>query len=97
MSVKRPPDCMLRAPVYRPFDSDDSLLVFGNPDTYFERTDAAPGTKEKIEVLAFRAENGLPLFHPQDRQTLEGLVGALQPKINEMDHRKMADYFKGAI
>lgn len=97
MTHKRPPDCMLRAPVYRPFDSDDSLLVFGNPDTYFERTDAAPGTKEKIEVLAFRAENGLPLFHPQDRQTLEGLVGALQPKISEMDHRKMADYFKGGL
>ena len=30
-------------------------------------TGAMPGSQEKIEVLADRARNGLPLWHDQDR------------------------------
>jgi len=33
----------------------------------FECTEAMPGTKAKLEVLAQRVENGLPLWHPDDR------------------------------
>ena len=33
----------------------------------FESTDAMPGTRAKLEVLAQRAESGLPLWHPNDR------------------------------
>lgn len=34
-------------------------------------TDAMPGTREKIEVLAERVRNGLPLWHPADRHDLD--------------------------
>ncbi len=34
----------------------------------FEPTDAPPGSPEKISVLAQRLQQGLPLWHPRDRQ-----------------------------
>lgn len=33
-----------------------------------EATDALPGTEEKIAMLAERVEQGLPLYHPDDRR-----------------------------
>lgn len=33
----------------------------------YSSTEAMPGTKEKITVLAARAEKGLPLWHDYDR------------------------------
>jgi hypothetical protein len=33
----------------------------------FDSTDAMPGTKAKLDVLAQRVQNGLPLWHPGDR------------------------------
>lgn len=36
-------------------------------DPRFQPTDAPMGSKEKIEVLARRAQLGLPLWHPKDR------------------------------
>jgi hypothetical protein len=33
----------------------------------FASTEAMPGTRAKLEVLAQRAESGLPLWHPDDR------------------------------
>jgi hypothetical protein len=35
----------------------------------FDSTEALPGTVEKLVVLANRAEQGLPLWHPSDRLT----------------------------
>jgi hypothetical protein len=35
----------------------------------FDSTEALPGTNEKLVVLANRAEQGLPLWHPSDRLT----------------------------
>ncbi len=35
---------------------------------HFEPTDAPPGSPEKISVLAQRLQQGLPLWHPLDRQ-----------------------------
>jgi hypothetical protein len=33
----------------------------------FPATKAMPGTSEKLSVLAERVEQGLPLWHPEDR------------------------------
>lgn len=41
----------------------------------FECTDAMPGTKEKLAVLAERVEGGLPLWHPEDRDDIEKPAG----------------------
>ncbi len=38
---------------------------------HFDRADAMPGTKDKLSVLAERVKNGLPLWHPQDRDELD--------------------------
>lgn len=35
--------------------------------TGFCRTNAMPGSPEKLNVLAKRLENGEPLWHPEDR------------------------------
>ena len=41
-----------------------------DPD-HFDGTDAMPGTKEKLSILAERVEEGLPLWHPDDRDDIE--------------------------
>ena len=53
----------------------------------FDSTEAMPGTKAKLEVLAQRAESGLPLWHPDDRDevpderdTLEAPAHAVKPR-----------------
>ena len=37
----------------------------------FEAANAMPGTREKLRVLADRAEQGLPLWHINDRDDVE--------------------------
>lgn len=37
----------------------------------YDRTDAMPGTKAKLSVLADRIRCGLPLWHPEDRDELD--------------------------
>lgn len=37
----------------------------------YDRTDAMPGTKAKLSVLADRVRCGLPLWHPEDRDELD--------------------------
>lgn len=37
----------------------------------FDAADAMPGTKEKLLVLAERAQSGLPLWHEADRNDVE--------------------------
>jgi len=37
----------------------------------YAATDAMPGTKEKLAVLARRIHDGLPLWHPSDREELD--------------------------
>jgi hypothetical protein len=36
-----------------------------------QATAALPGTSEKLDVLADRLEQGLPLWHPSDRRTYD--------------------------
>jgi hypothetical protein len=46
------------------------------PDAYeskaYEATNALPGSDEKLEVMARRVRQGLPLWHPKDRRTYDG-------------------------
>lgn len=41
------------------------------PSGDYDRTDAMPGTKAKLSVLADRVRSGLPLWHPEDRDELD--------------------------
>ncbi len=36
-------------------------------------TDALPGSRDKLAILAQRLRQGLPLWHPDDRRDCEGL------------------------
>lgn len=38
---------------------------------HFSATGAMPGTKDKLNVLAERIRDGLPLWHPLDRDDVE--------------------------
>ena len=37
----------------------------------FDRTVALPGSHEKLDILARRLAQGLPLWHPEDRVTYD--------------------------
>lgn len=39
------------------------------PREGYDSTFALPGTDEKLEILADRVRDGLPLWHPEDRVT----------------------------
>lgn len=41
------------------------------PEDDFESTTAMPGTHEKVNEMAKRARNGLPLWHSADRRTFD--------------------------
>ena len=43
-------------------------------DSGFLATDALPGSPEKLEILARRIRDGLPLWHPDDRHTYDRSV-----------------------
>lgn len=50
------------------------LWDFEPPDVNsaeYDGTDAMPGTKEKVEILAERLRGGLPLWHPDDRHDVD--------------------------
>ncbi len=38
---------------------------------HYNSTGALPGTGAKLDILAQRAQRGLPLWHPEDRQTYD--------------------------
>ena len=38
----------------------------------FGSTEAMPGSNEKLDILASRVNQGLPLWHPSDRLTYDG-------------------------
>lgn len=41
------------------------------PQEQYDPTPALPGSDEKITVLAYRAQRGLPLWHNSDRRTFD--------------------------
>ena len=44
----------------------------------YSATGALPGSNEKIDMLAARAQDGLPLWHPEDRQSYDDSEEALR-------------------
>ena len=46
----------------------------------FVPTDAPAGSTAKLEALAKRIEQGLPLWHPEDRSDYSGLTGVVRPR-----------------
>lgn len=46
------------------YSNDEGFIPVVNDEFTF--TDAAPGSFEKVCVLAYRVRRGLPLFHPLD-------------------------------
>jgi hypothetical protein len=53
------------------------------PRHEFDGTDAMPGTREKLAVLADRVQSGLPLWHPSDRDDVEAPPVAKAKRINK--------------
>ena len=49
------------------WDYEPPEVEFGE----FDASDAMPGTKEKLKTLAQRVQNGLPLWHEDDRDDVE--------------------------
>lgn len=43
-------------------------------------TDAPAGSREKLDVLARRVQQGEPLWHEGDRSDYSGLTGAVKPR-----------------
>ncbi len=41
-------------------------------DSDFDSTDALPGSRDKLRILAERLRRGLPLWHPADRRDCDG-------------------------
>jgi hypothetical protein len=48
--------------------------------TEFEASDAMPGSKDKLEILAQRVQNGLPLWHVDDRNDVEAPPPLRKPR-----------------
>ena len=46
-------------------------------DDDYHSTSALPGSEEKIGILASRAQDGLPLWHPKDRKSYDDSEDAL--------------------
>lgn len=65
----------------------DAILKYGHDEDFapdagdeFEPTNAPAGSPQKIETLRSRVENGLPLWHNEDRVDYSGLTGAVRPR-----------------
>ena len=65
----------------------DAILKYGHDEDFFpeekdefEATNAPAGSQQKIETLRNRVENGLPLWHNEDRVDYSGLTGAVRPR-----------------
>ena len=46
----------------------------------FAGTEAPAGSRAKIDALAERVLQGLPLWHDDDRSDYSGLTGAIRPR-----------------
>jgi hypothetical protein len=65
----------------------ETILKYGHDEDFapveseeFSATDAPAGSRNKLEVLARRIEQGLPLWHPEDRPDYSGLTGVVRPR-----------------
>ena len=53
----------------------------------FDCTEAMPGTKAKLKVLAQRVESGLPLWHPGDRDEVPDEHGRSEEPVRAVKPR----------
>jgi hypothetical protein len=65
----------------------ETILKYGHDEDFapvagrgFTATDAPAGSREKIDVLARRIQEGQPLWHPEDRRDYTGLTGVVRPR-----------------
>ena len=65
----------------------EAILKYGHDEDFnptvtddFASTDAPAGSREKIDILAGRIAQGLPLWHEEDRIDYTGLTGAVRPR-----------------
>ena len=65
----------------------EAILKYGHDEEFdpivseeFEATSAPAGSETKIEALRRRVEEGLPLWHEEDRADYSGLTGAVRPR-----------------
>jgi hypothetical protein len=65
----------------------DAILEFGHDEDFSPRaghdfvpTEAPAGSAEKLEIMARRIREGMPLWHPDDRADYSGLTGAVRPR-----------------
>ena len=64
-----------------------AITKFGHDEDFapmetgeFEATEAPAGSLEKLEVMAARVQQGLPLWHHDDRPDYSGLTGVVRPR-----------------
>jgi len=65
----------------------EAILKYGHDEDFapaesdsFTPTDAPAGSDEKIAELRRRIEQGVPLWHDEDRVDYSGLTGAVRPR-----------------
>lgn len=65
----------------------EAILKYGHDEDFspvetneFVKTSAPAGSQAKIEILRNRVEQGVPLWHEEDRSDYSGLTGAVRPR-----------------
>ena len=53
----------------------------------FDATEAMPGTKAKLDVLAQRVGRGLPLWHPEDRDEVPEEHAEIEQPVSKVKPR----------
>lgn len=65
----------------------EAISMFGHDEDFapletdeFSSTEAPAGSPEKLDILAERIRQGLPLWHDEDRPDYSGLTGVVRPR-----------------
>ncbi|HUS39896.1 MAG TPA: hypothetical protein VMX74_10625 [Pirellulales bacterium] len=65
----------------------EAISRFGHDEDFspleteeFESTEAPAGSREKLDILAQRVQEGQPLWHREDRPDYSGLTGVVRPR-----------------
>ena len=69
--VRQEPDSILEAIRMRLWDYEPNEVG----EAQFNSTEALPGTRNKLDVLAERAREGLPLWHSSDYRDYDDISG----------------------